>query len=146
MESKPGTYALILQSRERSKIQVGRTHEVMVEPGYYVYIGSAFGSGGVRARVNRHCRKTKPKHWHIDYLREFTAVLGAWVSYEPARLEHIWAQTLSRKEGITLIPDIGCTDCDCLSHLYFSSVAPSFPLYSKLLRGRIEKWNYSNAA
>jgi Uri superfamily endonuclease len=140
MESKPGTYALILRSRKRSRIQVGRKREVIVEPGYYVYIGSAFGPGGVRARVTRHCRSTKPKHWHIDYLREIMAVLGAWVSYEPDRLEHIWAQTLNSKEGITLVPDIGCTDCDCPSHLYFSSVALSFALYSRLMRGKIEKW------
>ena len=146
MESIPGTYALILRNRERSTIQVGRTHEIEVEPGYYIYIGSAFGLGGVRTRVNRHCRKTKPKHWHIDYLREFTAVLGAWVSYGPNRLEHIWAQTLCSMAGVTLVPSFGCTDCDCLSHLYFSSVAPSFTLYSKLMGGKIVKWNYSNAA
>jgi len=40
-------------------------------PGYYIYIGSAFGPGGVRARMLRHLRADKPKHWHIDYLREF---------------------------------------------------------------------------
>jgi Uri superfamily endonuclease len=146
MKSMPGTYALILQSEKRSRIQVGRWREIGVDPGYYIYVGSAFGPGGVRARVTRHCRKTKTSHWHIDYLREVMKVLGAWISYEPDRLEHRWAQTLCSVEGVAKVPGAGCTDCDCQSHLFFSSCAPSFAFYSNLMEGKIVNWKYENSA
>jgi len=48
MKSMPGTYALILRSEKRSRIQAGRWREIDVEPGYYIYVGSAFGPGGTR--------------------------------------------------------------------------------------------------
>jgi Uri superfamily endonuclease len=92
MKPEPGTYALILQSHTTARVQIGRWREIDVEPGYYIHIGSAFWPGGVRARISRHCRTDKPKHWHIDYLREFVIPIGVWVSYEPERLEHRWAQ------------------------------------------------------
>jgi Uri superfamily endonuclease len=66
-----GTYALILRSHSKATTQVGRWGRINLETGYYIYIGSAFGPGGVRARVSRHFRKEKRKHWHIDYLRKY---------------------------------------------------------------------------
>ena len=77
MKSKPGTYVLILQSLRTGKAQIGRWREIALYPGFYLYVGSAFGPGGVRARVSRHYRKTKQHHWHIDYLREFLIPIGA---------------------------------------------------------------------
>jgi Uri superfamily endonuclease len=62
MKSDPGTYALILQYDSKASTQIGRWRQIDLEPGYYIYIGSAFGPGGVRARVSRHCRGDKPKH------------------------------------------------------------------------------------
>jgi Uri superfamily endonuclease len=88
VKSEPGTYALILQSYSTGKVQIGRLGQIEPVPGYYIYVGSAFGPDGVMARVSRHWRMDKPKHWHIDYLREFVTPLFAWVSYEPVRLEH----------------------------------------------------------
>ncbi|MFQ5579314.1 MAG: DUF123 domain-containing protein [Nitrospiria bacterium] len=54
MKSEPGTYALILQSRSEARGQVGRLGQINLKPGYYIYVGSAFGPGGVQARVSRH--------------------------------------------------------------------------------------------
>ncbi|MCK9541293.1 MAG: DUF123 domain-containing protein [Novosphingobium sp.] len=36
--------------------------------GWYVYAGSARGPGGIRARLRRHFRRDKKRHWHIDDL------------------------------------------------------------------------------
>jgi Uri superfamily endonuclease len=144
MQSVPGTYALILQNKENATIQVGRWREIECKCGFYIYVGSAFGTGGVRARLKRHCRLQKARHWHIDYLRECVTVLGAWISYEPCRLEHSWAQTIGSSNGITKIKGFGCTDCDCPTHLFFSPEKPSFSTYSGLMEGRMEEWNYAD--
>ena len=124
MKSEPGTYALVLQSHSAVKVRVGRLSRIDLAPGYYIYVGSAFGPGGVRARVSRHLRTDKPKHWHIDYLREFAIPLSAWVSYEPKRLEHQWAQQFYEMSEMTAIQGFGCSDCRCYSHLFHAVVAP----------------------
>jgi len=82
LKPEPGTYALIYQSISKAQIQVGRLGQIELLPGYYIYIGSAFGPGGVRARVNRHFRMDNRVYWHIDYLREYPTPLDAWISYE----------------------------------------------------------------
>jgi Uri superfamily endonuclease len=121
MESRPGTYALILKNRSKVTAQIGRWRRVTLEVGYYAYIGSAFGPGGVKARVSRHLRKEKRRHWHIDYLREFMRPVGVWYTHENQRLEHEWARWLSDMSGMSSIEKFGCSDCSCHSHLFFAS-------------------------
>ena len=50
------------------EILVGRLGALPVEPGFYVYVGSAFGPGGLERRVGRHATTEKKHRWHIDYL------------------------------------------------------------------------------
>lgn len=141
MESTPGTYALILKSPSRAKAQVGRWGQLEIVPGYYVYVGSAFGPGGVRARVLRHRRRLKPEHWHIDYLREFLLPVGAWCSYETERLEHRWAKVFTGITSMAAVQRFGCSDCRCDSHLFISSRKPDFAFFSKLVGGKVESWS-----
>jgi Uri superfamily endonuclease len=124
MKPDPGTYALILQSDSTETIQVGRWGGLELQPGYYIYVGSAFGPGGVRARVSRHLRREVRKHWHIDYLREYVTPVEAWVSYEAEHLEHEWAGVLFGRPEMTPIQGFGCSDCQCYSHLFFSMDTP----------------------
>ena len=83
MERFPGTYVLILWSRGVHRIRIGRLGELLTRPGFYVYVGSAFGPGGVRARVARHRRGCSRPHWHIDYLRSRTRLEEVWYSHDP---------------------------------------------------------------
>jgi Uri superfamily endonuclease len=124
MKSEPGTYTLILQSASKARVQIGRWRQIDLEPGYYIYVGSAFGPGGVRSRVLRHLRTEKPKHWHIDYLREFVNPLAAWVSYNTQHLEHEWASIFFEMSDITPIQGFGCSDCKCYSHLFHTLTKP----------------------
>lgn len=62
-----GAYLLVLELGEPLPFQRGPTVHVF-EPGWYVYAGSAYGPGGIRARVRRHFRRGKKLHWHIDQL------------------------------------------------------------------------------
>ncbi len=58
LESKPGNYCILIRSHKRQRTQIGRWGYLNIEPGYYLYVGSAFGPGGVSARVLWHCRKS----------------------------------------------------------------------------------------
>lgn len=49
-----GTYVLVIRLREPQEISVGRLGVFPFHHGYYVYIGSAFGPGGLKARIRRH--------------------------------------------------------------------------------------------
>jgi Uri superfamily endonuclease len=125
MKSEPGTYALILQSASKARVQIGRWRQIGLELGYYIYVGSAFGPGGVRARVLRHCCEAKVKHWHIDYLREHVTPLAAWANYGTERLEHHWAQIFFNMREMTPIQGFGCSDCKCYSHLFHTLTKPT---------------------
>ena len=55
-QDEPGTYALLFRAEEDRTVEVGALDSMTVQPGQYVYVGSAFGPGGVQARVRRHAR------------------------------------------------------------------------------------------
>ncbi len=124
MNATHGTYILLLHNQAQIKVQVGRLREIVFEPGYYLYVGSAFGPGGVRARVLRHCRRHKPLHWHIDYLSAVTTPLGAWYCHAATPLEHDWAGALQKMDGFLPILGFGCSDCKCASHLFHTLTPP----------------------
>jgi Uri superfamily endonuclease len=125
MESRPGTYALVLKSTSSLQVEIGRWGTLQVKPGYYIYIGSAFGPGGVLSRVSRHCRENKPKRWHIDYLREHSTPVACWYSYDPKHLEHLWANCFAGVDSLFAIDGFGCSDCQCRSHLFLSENVPA---------------------
>jgi len=97
---------------------VGALGRLRVEPGAYLYIGSAFGPGGLRARLSRHAARKKIKRWHIDYIRPQMSLAGAWISTSPIRLEHDWAaKVLGLSLAAVPLPGFGSSDCGCPSHL-----------------------------
>ena len=132
LKPDPGTYALVLQSHSNETIQVGRWGQLDLHPGYYIYVGSAFGPGGVRARVSRHLRTEKRMHWHIDYLRANVTPVKVRVSYAGEHLEHEWAGILLAQADTVPIQGFGCSDCGCFSHLFFT---PGFPTFVLALPG-----------
>ena len=64
--ARPGTCALVLAAAKRRTICVGRLGTFDVRPGFYVYVGSALGPGGLAARIGRHARQEKAFRWHVD--------------------------------------------------------------------------------
>lgn len=123
LRNAPGTYALVLACHQRQTVQIGRWGELATTPGHYVYVGSAFGPGGVGARLSRHFGLEKRLRWHIDYLRAVLTPVGAWISYAPERLEHRWADRLDAVAGFTAIPGFGSSDCRCTAHLFHARTA-----------------------
>lgn len=131
LRAAPGTYALLLRATRAQRIGVGRLGVLDAEPGTYVYVGSAHGPGGVRARVRRHARTDgKARHWHADYLRAATTLQRAWITYDADRRECAWAQTMRALPGATLpMHGFGASDCGCPSHLVRFAKRPSLAAF-----------------
>ena len=126
IEPKPGTYALILSCASNARIQIGRLGTMQLQRGYYVYLGSALGPGGLRARIAHHQKLSTRPHWHIDYLRAHTRLHSVWLSYSGIRLEHEWARAILKVKDATIpVPGYGASDCSCPSHLYFFKYFPT---------------------
>ena len=118
MPSSAGTYAIVMRAQDRQQLQIGRLGGVQLSKGWYVYVGSAFGPGGVAARVSRHLQRHKTRHWHIDHLIWATTVREVWYSQRQRDLEHCWAQAaLDQPAAQNLLRGFGASDCQCLSHL-----------------------------
>lgn len=128
--AEPGTYALLLRADAEQTIEVGALGAMTVRPGWYVYVGSAFGPGGVRARVRRHARADGAHHWHVDYLRLGTTLAAVWYTHDPARRECVWAAGLrDGPEAWVPLDGFGASDCDCPSHLVAVPSSPSFAAF-----------------
>ncbi|MBT8442953.1 MAG: GIY-YIG nuclease family protein [Gammaproteobacteria bacterium] len=123
LPTAPGTYALVFTLSERRSAHVGALGSITFEPGYLVYVGSALGPGGLRARVLRHARHDKPPHWHLDYLRIHLELQEAWLTTATQRLEHAWADLLSESLDVAAAR-FGASDCQCASHLFHSARRP----------------------
>lgn len=121
---KTGTYVVVLKSAQARTVQIGRLAQLAVRRGYYVYVGSALGPGGVRARLRHHAKVSRRQHWHLDYLRAETAFYAAYAGYSPERKECEWASILATGEGVTEpMSGFGSSDCRCNSHLFYFSSA-----------------------
>jgi len=59
-------YQLRIRLHQDARIKVGALGTFELKAGEYIYSGSA--KRNLDKRVARHCRKRKPKRWHIDYL------------------------------------------------------------------------------
>ncbi len=120
LPAAPGTYALIMRLAAPATIQVGQLGAFCFAAGVYAYIGSAHGPGGLRARLARHLRAEKKRHWHIDYLAEHTTISEVWAAASAERLECAWANTLGALPGVEqCAPRFGASDCACPAHLFW---------------------------
>jgi Uri superfamily endonuclease len=126
VKSHPGTYALVLSTSREETLAVGKLGLFLLLAGFYVYVGSAFGPGGIRARVAHHRQSSCRLHWHIDYLRPYTRLKEVWFTYDSVRREHHWAEALAQGlGGLTLLSGFGASDCRCKTHLYYFRSPPS---------------------
>jgi Uri superfamily endonuclease len=118
-ESLPGVagaYALRFRVDAPISIPVQRLGNPVLIPGTYVYAGSAFGPGGIRARVLRHLRTGKRPHWHVDRLSAVAECIG--VEGFPGRNEcELVADFLFSGAEIP-VAGFGSSDCrTCRAHL-----------------------------
>jgi len=88
-----------------------------LQPGHYGYAGSAWGSGGLRARCARHLQRKKKRHWHIDWLTSHATKITIAAFREEYECNLV-QKLLTRKEVTTALKGFGNSDCTtCSSHL-----------------------------
>jgi len=119
LPSSKGTYILLMEAYDEKLITVGKIGEISIMPGIYLYVGSAFGAGGLKSRVGRHFKCEKKLKWHIDYLRKELELFGVVFSTLPEKFECGWANVLFERNAFISEPEFGSSDCKCLSHLFF---------------------------
>ena len=116
-----GSYLLLIQLQKKSVFKAGRLPERVFPAGYYLYVGSAMK--GLSSRLARHCRRNKRIHWHIDYLtaRASRVLPIAIRSSERRECEIAGAISSLMQMGPSWF---GSSDCQCATHLFFSSTNP----------------------
>ena len=106
-----GTYILIAQVSQMKRLEIGRLGKCDIIPGVYAYVGSAFGSGGLCARLGHHLESTAEPHWHIDYLLQVADPIEIWLTTADRKLEKHWAELLEDALGFRVpIPRFGSSD------------------------------------
>ena len=113
-----GSYILLIELKHDRDIQIGSIGKISFKKGFYAYIGSALNS--LEQRIERHVRVDKKLHWHIDFFLEHARVFEVFYKKSSDRKECYIANIFNEK--LQYIPDFGCSDCKCKSHLFFGEL------------------------
>jgi len=136
-----GTYVLIASVAQMKRLEIGSLGAFDIVPGFCAYVGSAFGAGGLRARVGHHLESTAAPHWHIDYLLGIAEPVEVWFSTASQKLECHWAGLLEKASNFrTPIARFGSSDYhrSRSSHLFYTKRRPSFRWFQQTLREGFE--------
>jgi Uri superfamily endonuclease len=117
MQTRPGTYILLLTLKKTKDITIGKLGTITFPAESYVYIGSA--QNGLDQRIHRHQRATKKTHWHIDYLLPHTHINHIYIKPGTTRNECSLATAFHHYQPI---PGFGSSDCTCTTHLYHGTL------------------------
>lgn len=131
---RQGSYILILHMECDNTIEIGRLGKFNFPKGYYAYVGSALGPGGLTSRLRHHLNSVYHAHWHIDYLRREAVPEEIWVCEQKKRREHQWASLLNTMKGAAaLASGFGSSDCHCKTHLFHFQERPLMQAFKKLV-------------
>lgn len=113
-----GTYVLVIHLAKTQKIKPGKLPETLYKKGTYLYVGRA--RSGLQARIERHLRHQKKRHWHIDYLLQKAEIRDIWIR------PHFFGECKIASKIQKSLPSppaapkrFGSSDCRCPSHLFF---------------------------
>lgn len=123
-----GVYILVIMIEAPTEVKIKSLGHLTFQPGTWLYVGSAMGSGStsLENRLRRHFRKEKTIYWHIDYLLSANVKLpfAIWAE-SPKHMECDLAQTISSSETFDLGPQrFGSSDCrkGCSAHIFKSNI------------------------
>lgn len=127
-----GTYVLLMWLENPRQITVGRLGRHTMQAGWYGYVGSAFGPGGLRARLRHHASVASRPHWHVDYLRRHVDLVEIWYTDSDQRREHDYAALFARLPGHRIpVAGFGASDCHCRSHLFYRVERPDAEIFRR---------------
>ena len=127
-----GIYLLTLYLSEEKNINFSKKRNAVFKNGFYLYIGSAAGPGGIAARVNHHLKLSERPHWHIDYFRLHADIVSVYILECDKKFEHHFAAILASRFS-SPVEKFGSSDCNCKTHLFYSLKKPTLNQMNSLL-------------
>lgn len=117
LDAGKGAYVLLIELGEPTSIILPKKDEMPLTASTYLYVGSANGGGGMKARLARHFKKQKKIHWHVDQLTTRAAHVSALAV--PDGNECLLGEVLINSGQFQVaVPGFGSSDCRlCASHL-----------------------------
>ncbi len=138
--SEPGNYILLLHLPADERLTIGKLGTFVFPAGWYAYVGSAFGAGGLVGRLKHHLQPVEKPHWHIDYLRQAAQVEEIWLSPGSERREQEWVDLMLAIPGaMILVEGFGASDSVKESHLIYFDVRPLLEDFTVGVRARFPK-------
>ena len=156
-----GVYIMVMHLDHELDLEIGSKGMMHFNAGYYMYVGSA--KANLTKRIERHKRKRKKMHWHLDYFRGYCEMIaGVPIRTSGLPLES-WSLTHEPYPSMPSMPDpddvdvsvecaladavraisewdvpkFGCSDCDCTSHLFGMTANP---IRNKEFMGVVEEF------
>lgn len=134
----PGTYVVFLHlPRAAPGLTIGDLGTFDFPPGFYAYLGSAFGPGGVRKRTHRHLtRRSDRPRWNVDHLKPLCTPVAVWWTHDRRKVEFDWAGLLASLPGADFPADkFGAADNrSAKAHLVRFDRMPSFTMFRRRVR------------
>lgn len=124
LPAERGAYALVIDLIRPLALGIPRYSGSVLPTGRYVYCGSAYGPGGIAARVGRHLRTDKKLRWHVDHLTHAGTVVDV-MPVIGGRECDLLAAVLTTPGAHVPLRRFGGMDCiSCPAHLV--AVGPAF--------------------
>ena len=132
-----GLYVYVLRLDRELMAEIGSLGKIRFPPGYYIYTGSA--QKGLSKRLNRHKRKRKKLHWHIDHLSQHAQAVHGF-AIRAAETDECNLAAAIRRISDWQIMGFGSTDCGCEGHLFGMAENPMHfkPFISTVLDFRVQ--------
>lgn len=136
-----GIYILEIHAEIPFDVSIKKFRERKFKDGYYYYVGSA--QKNLKQRLNRHVKKEKTIHWHIDHITSInTNKIGHIFLLKEAEkdLECELANCFEKKMQLdSSIKNFGNSDRNCSStHLFYSKAPIDYShlcsLYQSIVR------------
>lgn len=120
-----GAYLLLITLTRPAVLKSRPLRQRTLAPGRYLYAGSANGPGGIGARVRRHMKRGKRRHWHVDDLTAVAEDLRPLVFPDGNECDLVQSLVAGGTFSVA-IPGFGSSDCRrCDGHLLSMPPAPA---------------------
>ena len=155
-----GVYIMVMHLDHELDLEIGSKGMMHFNAGYYMYVGSA--KANLTKRIERHKRKRKKMHWHLDYFRGHCEMIAAVPIRTSGWPLESWSLTHEPYPSMSICPDpdvdvsvecaladavraiaewnvpkFGCSDCDCTSHLFGMT---ENPIHNKAFMDVVEEF------
>lgn len=119
LPTEGGAYVLVIHLESAVRPGLARFPGLELAPGWYVYCGSAYGPGGLRARLARYMKRGKALRWHVDRLTGAATHVLALPVINGSECA-LFAALAGRPGFHVPAPGFGSSDCrSCESHLLY---------------------------